>query len=787
MPLNKIPRLLLLLPALLLAVGAAAQQGPVGPVEPLWPGGAPGALGTTPADQPSLTVVRPPAELANGTAVVVVPGGGYGHLALDHEGRQVAEWLNSLGVTAFVLKYRLGPKYRHPAMLNDAQRAIRTVRARAAEWGVDPERIGILGFSAGGHLSSTAGTHFDAGRPDAADPVERVSSRPDFMVLVYPVITLADPYAHKGSRRNLLGESPDPALVELLSSDRQVTPRTPPTFLVHSTEDAGVPVENSLLMYQALRRAGVPVEMHIYERGRHGFGLGLRDPILSSWPGRAAAWMASHGFLPPPAPRRHSRLWGRDGELWTAGGRLPDFSFAGYHRGDDPIPTPPVTHNVRQFGAVGDGQADDSDAFLRAIAAVDSGVILIPKGRYRITKILEIRKPDVVLRGEHRDSTVLFFPQPLSDIRPDWGATTEGRRTSNYAWSGGFIWAEGSYGTEKIADVVAPARRGDRSLRLRSTAGLQVGQEVEIREHDTPSSDNSLAVHLYDEDGGDVTNIRGRTHASLVTRITGIQGDRVTFDRPLRFDVRAEWEPAVYRYAPTVREVGIENLTFHFPVTPYQGHFTELGFNPIALEEVADCWVRNVRFRNADNGPFVSSRFCTLDGLVYESERQPDPDRHSQGHHGVYILDDDNLFTRFDLRTEFQHDLSVSHAAGNVISAGRGADLSLDHHRRVPYANLFTDLDAGEGSHLWRSGGGAKLGKHAAGRSTFWNIRARRPLSHPGEGWGPWSMNLVGLHTTDPSQTDPRGRWFESIPPAQLYPQNLHHAQRALRQRSTPR
>ena len=267
---------------------------------PLWPQGAPGALGKEPADVPTLTPYLPPKEKATGAAVIVCPGGGYGRLA-DHEGRPVAEWLNSVGVTAFVLKYRLGPRDRHPSMLQDAARAVRTVRARAAEWGLDPVRVGILGFSAGGHLASTAGTHFDAGRADAADPVERVSSRPSVMLLIYPVITMRE-RTHAGSRRNLLGENPTPELVALLSNEEQVTKETPPAFVVHTVEDAGVPVENSLMFVNALRRAGVPFELHLYERGPHGFGLGTArnnrpaDPILSTWPARAADWLRLHNF-----------------------------------------------------------------------------------------------------------------------------------------------------------------------------------------------------------------------------------------------------------------------------------------------------------------------------------------------------------------------------------------------------------------------------------------------------------------------------------------------------------
>jgi enterochelin esterase family protein len=266
-------------------------------VEMLWPQGTPGTAGNEEADKPSLSLYFPPADKAGGAAVVVCPGGGYGALAVDHEGRQIAQWLNSLGVTAFVLKYRIAPRYHHPAPLQDAQRALRMVRARAKEWQVDPDRIGIWGFSAGGHLASTAGTHFDDGKPEAEDPIERVSCRPDFLILAYPVVTMTGPTTHGGSRNNLLGKEPDPRLVEYLSNDKQVTARTPPTFLFHTDADKGVVPENSVLFYLALRKAGVPAELHIYEKGPHGVGLAPKDPVLSSWADRLAAWMKGRGLL----------------------------------------------------------------------------------------------------------------------------------------------------------------------------------------------------------------------------------------------------------------------------------------------------------------------------------------------------------------------------------------------------------------------------------------------------------------------------------------------------------
>jgi len=283
--------------ALLLASTLFAQPPANAPKPlPLWPGGAPGALGAEDADTPTLTPYLAPAGRGTGTAIIVCPGGGYQNLSMDKEGSQIALWLNSLGVAAFVLKYRLGPKYHHPIELGDAQRAIRTVRFKAAEYRVQPDRVGIMGFSAGGHLASTAGTHFDGGDRAAADPIDRAGSRPDFLVLCYPVISFG-PFAHRGSERNLLGDPPDPKLVENLSNELQVTAQTPPTFLFHTTTDATVPVENSVLFYSALRKAGVPAELHIYERGPHGVGLAQTDEALSSWPARLAGWLRVHGWL----------------------------------------------------------------------------------------------------------------------------------------------------------------------------------------------------------------------------------------------------------------------------------------------------------------------------------------------------------------------------------------------------------------------------------------------------------------------------------------------------------
>jgi acetyl esterase/lipase len=262
----------------------------------LWPGGAPGAQGDADIDKPALTLYPLHSQNKVPTGIIICPGGSYMRLAMDHEGYKVADWLNKLGISAFVLKYRLGPKYHYPAQIWDAQRAIRYVRAHASDYGIESDRVGIWGFSAGGHLASTAGTHFDDGDPSATDPINHQSSRPDFMILAYPVITLEGPHVHLGSRDNLLGETPDPALVQLLSNQMHVTSETPPTFLFHTTADKVVPVQNSVNFYTALNRAGVPAEMQIYLKGHHGVGLAENDPILRTWTDRLADWLKEQGL-----------------------------------------------------------------------------------------------------------------------------------------------------------------------------------------------------------------------------------------------------------------------------------------------------------------------------------------------------------------------------------------------------------------------------------------------------------------------------------------------------------
>lgn len=274
---------------------------PVAPppqVVPLWSGKAPGALGDEPKDKPQVTVVRPARPDGQKTpAIVICPGGGYRHLAMGHEGHEIANWLRSIGIAGVILEYRhRGKGYGHPVPLRDVQRAMRLVRHHADDWGVDKEKVGVLGFSAGGHLASSVSVHYDAGKQEAEDAIERQSCRPDFAVLCYGVLTFGQPFSHKGSQRNLLGKDAPKELVQRMSSERHIDDKTPPTFLWHTTEDRVVPPENSIAYYLALKKHKVPCEMHLFEKGRHGIGLG-KGHAASRWPELCRLWLQARGVL----------------------------------------------------------------------------------------------------------------------------------------------------------------------------------------------------------------------------------------------------------------------------------------------------------------------------------------------------------------------------------------------------------------------------------------------------------------------------------------------------------
>ncbi len=499
-------------------------------------------------------------------------------------------------------------------------------------------------------------------------------------------------------------------------------------------------------------------------------------PSLKSLVLLCAALMTDHAGA---AEAVNSALWGADGAAWTPESRLPDFSHAGYRRGERPLPNPERTHNVRDFGATGDGETDDSDAFLKALAEMPAGVLWVPEGRYRITRPLRVEKSNIVIRGAGPEKTILYCPVPLNVIEPNDGATTGGRPTSNYSWSGGFVTIQGRAGGDALTSVAQPAARGSHTVEVTDSSRLRVGQEVALRL--TDDEKDSLAQHLYDNDPRtSIENLNSRTSATLIARIVAVTGNTVTIDRPLRFDIRPEWKPTLYPFAPEVVESGLENVGFEFPNTPYEGHFTELGFNAFALSGVAHCWVRNIRVHNSDSGGFVSGNFNTVDGIVLTSVRSRDKNRNSTGHHGVSLGGDDNLCTNFDFQTMFVHDLTTSHSAGNVYSNGKGEDLSFDHHCRAPYENLFSNIDVGKATRVWSSGGGKGLGAHCGARGTFWNIHGAQTIAVPEKNFGPWSLNLIGVQIDGAEQLDPSQRWYEH-PEKSVMPRDLHEAQRARR------
>ena len=496
----------------------------------------------------------------------------------------------------------------------------------------------------------------------------------------------------------------------------------------------------------------------------------------------AAVVLAGWAHAARAEPSGASALWGERGETWSVDGRLPDFSRAGYHEGEAPIPDVAQTANVKNFGAVGDGVADDTKAFLAAIEATKRGAIFVPPGRYVITDYLRLQKSGVVLRGAGPAKSVLWFPRGLDEVHPRQGRTSTGSPASGYSFDGAFVTLQGDYQAKALAKITATAQRGDTTVEVDRAAGIVAGENVWVWLREAP--DHSLKTYLYNGDPGDIRKGK-QLDTKMLVRVVAVEGPRVRFDRPLRFATRAEWKPEIRSFRPTVTESGVEELGFEFPAVKYRGHFKEHGFNAIELRGVSDCWVRHVAIHNGDLGINVVACRNTLDGVVFTATA----DRASRegpidvtGHHAIQCKGaEDNFVTHFDLRTSYVHDLSVEHASGNVFAAGRGADLCFDHHKDTPYQNLYTDIDCGRGNRVWRCGGGASLGRQSAGWETFWNIRAARPIEPPPKGWGAPSLNFVGLTTKSPSMTDAKGWWFEVVAPERLQPRDLHAAQLARR------
>jgi len=478
-----------------------------------------------------------------------------------------------------------------------------------------------------------------------------------------------------------------------------------------------------------------------------------------------------------------SQLWGVAGESWTPASRLPDFSFAGYRRGEEAFRIPSASISAADFGAKGDGRTDDTAAFKAAIAAGSGKVIHIPAGRFVLSNILEIRSSNLVLRGAGSGQTVLVFTKSLETLLPRPVKNDSGSPTTDWSWGGGLIMIgdpakRGRQPAGIFTPVSGRVERGANRLKVEKPL-FKTGDEVTLVVHDTP--DQSLVKYLYRGQTGDISGLKNWQRGQIFL-VRAVSGNELTLDRGLRFEVRPEWRATLETYHPAVTDVGLEGVTFEFPATPYAGHFKEVGWNPVAIRATAaHCWLKDLVIRNGDNGPFVEgAAFCTLDGIRVVA----DPERKGKdgtcGHHGITLEGQDCLCVHFDIQTQFIHDLTVQSAVGCVFAGGRAVSLCMDHHRWAPYENLYTDIDAGQGGRLFKSSGGGQRGLHTAAGATFWNIRARTTVPWPKD-FGPDDINLIGLPIQGLPALEANGRWLEQVPPGQLQPADLHAAMLAHR------
>lgn len=461
------------------------------------------------------------------------------------------------------------------------------------------------------------------------------------------------------------------------------------------------------------------------------------------------------------------------------------------------MPSPPAGWDLkRDFGAQGDGRTDDSQSLLKAVRSIKRGVLYIPKGTYVIARRIDIARGDLTLRGAGPGETILYFPNSLTDL---FGNTYNEAKQSEWSFRPGLINVKGAdpvtAGT-RLASVTAPARRGDKVLRLSAPVSVKRGEWIRLVESDPPKGSpaaGSLVRHLYGEimpPGPDLVGTPGVVR--FLSRVKAVVGNRLELERPLPYDVRPEWAPEIHRFAPAVREFGVEHLSLHFPWTPYPGHFKEKGYNGLFLQDVSQCWVKDVEIQNSDFGiDLNSTNFCTVSGvtLTMSADRGASPEaRGASGHHGIDVSHGtENLVTGFDVRTRFVHDVSVEwYALHTVFSKGRGVDLNMDHHREANYSSLFSQIDCGAGTRPFDSGGSSDRGAHAGAYNTYWNIRAAGALKLPPPDFGPL-LNFIGVGGIGAGPDSP-ARWMvEQFAPAGLCPADLQEAMRAGRLRGSKR
>ena len=479
-----------------------------------------------------------------------------------------------------------------------------------------------------------------------------------------------------------------------------------------------------------------------------------------------------------------SSLWGRAGEKWSPQSRLPDFSFAGYRRGEVPFRIPAQSISVASFGAKGDGRTDDTKALQQAIAAGSGKVVLIPPGRFVLSNVLEIHSSNLVLKGAGSAKTVLLFSKSLGELRPRAAKTDGNQPTTAWSWGGGLITIGGKEPNAGHAiSILGTVNRGDGHVRLEKPL-FKAGDEVVVTLQD--DSEKTLVNYLYRGQAGNTSGLNN-FKCRQVFRILAVEGTQVALDRGLRFELRPQWQPKMRPFQPSVVDVGLEGVAFEFPARPYAGHFKEVGFNPVEIEaSAAHCWLKDIKVWNADSGPFIHGTFCTIDGICLGADPQRVSEPGQSGHHGITFYGHDCLCTHFSIGTQFIHDLTVQSAMGCVFCSGRAVNLSMDHHRWAPYENLYTDIDAGDGRRLFSSSGGGNRGTHTAAGATFWDIRARQQVSWPRD-FGPDAINLVAVPVRDAQVLDPQGRWLETIAPGDVQPANLYEAMLKKRLGQVPR
>lgn len=466
----------------------------------------------------------------------------------------------------------------------------------------------------------------------------------------------------------------------------------------------------------------------------------------------------------------------------VAAGRLPDYSYAGYRAGEKPLPRLKIVNNVRSFGAKGDGIHDDSEAFLKAIAKTQNGALLVPKGVYKLTTVLDINKSNFELRGEGSDTngTVLYFAKSLEEV------LGKNRWESGH---GGLIWVgdrltsadnapDGNelpaFSGPKLATIARPAKRGETNLVLtKKPVGIAAGAFVVLSL--TEDTTRSLGRHLHN-DQDKPGESAPRSSLEWVVQIKSVSGNIIKLAQPLRTDVRMLWNPELRPYL-SVREVGVRGIRIRFPDTELKTHFTWLGFNGIFFDKTLNGWAEDIVIENGDNGiGLLDCKFVTLSQthLVSRNRATNDSVNALRGHHGWKISRSaDCLLSDFDIDRLFIHDVTVHRCSGNVIRRGTGLNLNLDHHRDAAFENLFSDINTGLGTRVFSSSGHHSRGPHAGARNTYWNIRSKEGNPPPAPLWSHIQTNLLPALTNQQTKDGP---WFEAITiitPADLYSAQL--------------